>query len=924
MNGMGGAFLAGSVVGKMVLDRTKWAQSIEKVKGDERSLRGFSERTTKRLQGLGTAMTLTGGIIVGALGGMIKVASDAEETYAKFGTVFKDVSGAAENAAENLAESYGVSTMAAKDMLGATGDLLTGLGVMPGVALDLSEKTQQLAIDLASFTNFSGGATGASDALTKAMLGERESIKSLGIVITEEMVKERLLSEGKGKLTGLAQKQAAAEATLAIAYEQSKNAVGDYARTSDSFANQSRLLKARLQDVAVTLGTQLLPVATQIVTGITKVVAKVKEWTEAHPQLTERLVKIAAVVGTVMLALGPMLIMLPKLVRGFESVGKVIKGVSDITNKLKKINLLSLGPIALVVAALAGLAYGYMKVKEAQKKAREAAERYDVANANLFKKLEKSATAAGMTKGEFTKLRIEYDNNSAALAMAIKRGKESKELQESLAKVGKEHAAEIKNQKDALGDLGGAFNNVTTAGKEWLEYLKNVGILTTEQKRSKADELYGVIDNLNKAYADGKLNLTDWTTAVKKANGEIAKLTSTEAITLDQQRDGAAILRQLPPLVQGYTYAMQTGEERVRDWAKANHIGFEEAQRGMYDLTSTMMKFAGIVMPELPKAAEDAWPQMKKAADKTQTAWTEASQYIKDQWTMGLKDMLMGAKSFRDVAKGIWGSIKEQFFTLVAQMISKWTIGFIGNLISSTAKGATDAIGTLGDVGKNLIDGVKDVGKKVLDVAKGFSPGGIAQGVITGAVSGLVSGLVGGGFPKASQNHLKDLVQNSNNILATLRLDFRDAQYNRMLGHMSESQRHLFEIQARADRRNQLLTKSEDYLSVIAKRSEGILNAIKSVTSASNGAVLNSTQLVMAHGTPSNPEIIARQSALQNVMRQQQLQQQINMQLQQKVEMRGLMITDRDYTRQRMMPEILAALENDGRFKDRMKRILLT
>ena len=94
-----------------------------------------------------------------------------------------------------------------------------------------------LAADLASFTNYSGGAEGASNALTKALLGERESVKALGIVIREEDVQNRLAAAGKDKLTGAAMLQAKAEATLAIAMEQSKNAIGDYARTSDSASN---------------------------------------------------------------------------------------------------------------------------------------------------------------------------------------------------------------------------------------------------------------------------------------------------------------------------------------------------------------------------------------------------------------------------------------------------------------------------------------------------------------------------------------------------------------------------------------------------------------------------------------------------------------------------------------------------------------
>jgi hypothetical protein len=187
---------------------------------------------------------------------LVDAASDAEETGSKFNTVFRDIAGTASAAAQNLSDSFGLSQVAAQKLLGDTGDLLTGFGFTQSSALDLSEQVNQLAVDLASFTNFSGGAAGASAALTKALLGERESIKSLGIAITEADIKQ--LAEDKG-IVGELDRQTKAALTLEIAVRQSGNAIGDFERTQDSFANQSRITQARLQDLQVTLGKELLP-----------------------------------------------------------------------------------------------------------------------------------------------------------------------------------------------------------------------------------------------------------------------------------------------------------------------------------------------------------------------------------------------------------------------------------------------------------------------------------------------------------------------------------------------------------------------------------------------------------------------------------------------------------------------------------------
>ncbi len=146
-----------------------------------------------------------------------------------------------------------------------TGDLLTGFGFTQESALDLSDQVNQLAVDLASFTNFSGGAQGASEALTKALLGERESVKALGISILDADVKAKVLENTQAGLTFETERQAKAYATLQLAQEQSGNAIGDFARSQDSFANQSRIAQAAVEDLSVAIGEQLLPFATTAV-----------------------------------------------------------------------------------------------------------------------------------------------------------------------------------------------------------------------------------------------------------------------------------------------------------------------------------------------------------------------------------------------------------------------------------------------------------------------------------------------------------------------------------------------------------------------------------------------------------------------------------------------------------------------------------
>ena len=206
---------------------------------------------------------------------LVKTASDAEEGASKFGTVFKSIAGEADKTAESLKNSFGLSRAESKELLGDTGDLLTGFGFTQESALELSNSVQELAVDLASFTNFSGGAQGASKALTKALLGERESIKSLGISILEEDVKRKVALNTANGMTFATTRQAKAFATLTLAQEQSQNAIGDFARTNKQFANRLRIMRSRANDLAVSFGQILLPAALKLVNAVLRWAMKI-------------------------------------------------------------------------------------------------------------------------------------------------------------------------------------------------------------------------------------------------------------------------------------------------------------------------------------------------------------------------------------------------------------------------------------------------------------------------------------------------------------------------------------------------------------------------------------------------------------------------------------------------------------------------
>ena len=270
-----------------------------------RSAQASLESFGRSASAIGSSMsTFITAPIVGGLGLAVKSASDAEETFSKFATVFRDVGAEAEDAFQTLRKEYGLSAQASKQLLGDTGDLLTGFGFAQDEALRLSTEVQKLAVDLASFTNFSGGAEGASQALTKALLGERESVKSLGIAILEEDVQKQMAINTAKGLTFATERQAKAQATLDLAIRQSQNAIGDYARTSDSFANQFRLLQTRIDDLTVTIGTRLLPFAEKLLDMANGVADSLENMSDEALQSKINMAIFVAALGPAIVVLG--------------------------------------------------------------------------------------------------------------------------------------------------------------------------------------------------------------------------------------------------------------------------------------------------------------------------------------------------------------------------------------------------------------------------------------------------------------------------------------------------------------------------------------------------------------------------------------------------------------------------------------------
>ena len=296
-------------------------------------LRGFDramKKANRSIRKFGSNMKRIGGNmtrnitlpVIGLGAASIKAASDLEETRSKFNTVFSSIQNDAQNTAKEFKESFGLSSQAALGMLSDTGDLLVGFGFTEKEALNLSKQVNELAVDLASFTNFSGGADGASQALTKALLGEREAIKSLGIAITEADLKR--FAEQQGLVFKELDRVAKAQLTFELAVSQSQKAIGDFARTQGGFANQLRILRGEFNDLAAEFGTMLLPLAQKLVDAFRKVFEFLSKLSPEFKNNALNITLLVSAIGPLIFAVGTLSTALAAI---FTSTGLVVVGL---------------------------------------------------------------------------------------------------------------------------------------------------------------------------------------------------------------------------------------------------------------------------------------------------------------------------------------------------------------------------------------------------------------------------------------------------------------------------------------------------------------------------------------------------------------------------------------------------------------------
>jgi hypothetical protein len=300
-------------------------------------LKAFGRQTTDIGTRLSTRLTLPIGLAGAA---MIKLASDTDESLNKVDVAFKGSSQQVRDFAKTTLQSFGIARGQALDMAALFGDMSTSMGLSTAEAAKMSISLTGLAGDLASFKNIN--IEEVTTALAGVFTGETESLKRLGIVMTEVNLQQFALDKG---MTKSIKKMNQAE-KVALRYEyiiaKTANSQGDFARTSGGAANQMRMFSQGLKELGSVFGEIILPFFTKLVIKGNELIKKFKE---LSPKIKESILKFAGLAAI----LPPLLIV----------IGSIATAIGSIS-----------APIAIAIIAISSLIVYFDDIVEAGERLR--------------------------------------------------------------------------------------------------------------------------------------------------------------------------------------------------------------------------------------------------------------------------------------------------------------------------------------------------------------------------------------------------------------------------------------------------------------------------------------------------------------------------------------------------------------------------
>lgn len=215
----------------------------------------------------------------------LELGSDLAEVQNVVDVTFPSMTAQVDKFAQSAAKSFGLSETMAKQYTGTFGAMAKAFGFTEKQAYDMGTTLTGLAGDVASFYNISQDE--AYTKLKSVFTGETESLKDLGVVMTQTALDAYAMANGFGKTTSQMSEAEKVALRYAFVQDQLTAATGDFARTSDSWANQCRIMKLQFDSLKASIGQGLINLFTPVLRVINAVIGKLAVLASAFKSFTE-------------------------------------------------------------------------------------------------------------------------------------------------------------------------------------------------------------------------------------------------------------------------------------------------------------------------------------------------------------------------------------------------------------------------------------------------------------------------------------------------------------------------------------------------------------------------------------------------------------------------------------------------------------
>lgn len=218
----------------------------------------------------------------------IELGSDLQEVQNVVDVTFTTMSDKVNEFAKGAAEAASLSETMAKKYMGTFGAMSKSFGFIEEEAFAMSSTLTQMVGDVASFYNLTQDE--AYTKLKSVFTGETESLKDLGVVMTQSALDSYAMAKGYGKATKEMSEQEKVALRYSFVMDQLASASGDFVRTSDGWANQTRILSLSIDTLKANIGQGLINIFTPLLKIINQIVSKMAQLSQHFVAFSEMLV----------------------------------------------------------------------------------------------------------------------------------------------------------------------------------------------------------------------------------------------------------------------------------------------------------------------------------------------------------------------------------------------------------------------------------------------------------------------------------------------------------------------------------------------------------------------------------------------------------------------------------------------------------